>query len=131
NGASALVVAAHSGNGKFAALLMEHGADPNAAGAGYTALHAAILRGDLDSVKALLARGANPNAPLAKGSPARYYSKDWAFNIVALQAATPFWLAARYGDIDIMKALAAGGANVGFTMENGTTSLMAAIAANS
>ena len=43
NGASALVVAAHSGNGPFAALLLEHGANPNAAGAGYTALHAAVL----------------------------------------------------------------------------------------
>jgi ankyrin repeat protein len=131
NGASALVVAAHSGHGRFAGLLLDHGADPNGARAGYAALHAAILRGDLDLVKTLLARGADPNAPLAKGTPARYYSKDWAFNIVALQGATPFWLAARYGDIDIMKTLAAGGADVRFTMENGQTSLMAAIAANS
>ena len=41
-------------------LLLEHGADPDASGAGYTALHAAILRSDLALVKALLARHANP-----------------------------------------------------------------------
>jgi ankyrin repeat protein len=130
NGASALVVAAHSGQGAFAALLLERGADPNAAKAGYTALHAAVLRGDLDTVKALLARGANPNAALAKGTPARYYSTDWAFNITALEGATPFWLAARYGDIDIMKALAAGKADVHVAL-NGTNTLLAGIAANS
>jgi ankyrin repeat protein len=130
NGASVLVVAALSGNGPFAALLMEHGANPNAAGAGYTALHAAVLRGDMDLVKALLARNANPNATLTKGSPARYYSTDWAFNIMALEGATPFWLAARYGDVDIMKALAAGGSDVAVTL-NGVNSLIAGVAANS
>ena len=31
----------------MAALLLEHGADPDAAGAGYTAMHAALLTGDL------------------------------------------------------------------------------------
>ena len=46
--ASALVVAAHSGQGAFAKMLLDKGADANAAGAGYTALHAAVLRGDLD-----------------------------------------------------------------------------------
>ena len=49
DGASALIVAAHSGNGAVGALLLEHGADPNAAAIGYTPLHAAVLRGDLDS----------------------------------------------------------------------------------
>ena len=37
------------------------GADPNAADAGYTALHAAVLRGDIDLVKALIAKGADLN----------------------------------------------------------------------
>jgi ankyrin repeat protein len=130
NGASALVVAAHSGNGAFAKLLLEKGADPNAAGAGYTALHAAVLRGDLDLVKALLARGANPNAPIAKGTPSRYYSKDWALNVNALGGATPLWQASRYGDVPIMRALAAAGGNIKFAMPDGTTTLMAAVAAN-
>ena len=46
----------------------------NADGAGYTALHAAIVRGNLNVVKALLAHGANPNARQTKGTPARRYS---------------------------------------------------------
>jgi ankyrin repeat protein len=62
DGVSALVLAAHSGNGRSARLLLEHGADPNAFGSGYTALHAAILRSDVNLVKALLARGAKPTS---------------------------------------------------------------------
>ena len=62
DGMSALVLAAHSGNGGAAGLLLTKGADANADGIGYTALHAAILRSDLELVKNLLAHGANPNA---------------------------------------------------------------------
>ena len=60
DGASALVVAAHSGTAGVAALLLDKGADPDAAAIGYTALHAAVLRSDLDLVKALLAHKAEP-----------------------------------------------------------------------
>jgi ankyrin repeat protein len=131
NGASALVIAAHSGHGPFATFLLEHGADPNSSEAGYTALHAAVLRGDLDLVKALLARGADPNVTIAKGTPSRYYSKDWALNGTALVGATPLWQAARYGDVPIMRALAAAKADPRFAMADGTTTLIAAVAANS
>jgi uncharacterized protein len=131
NAASALVVAAHSGQGAFAKMLLDKGADPNAAGAGYTALHAAVLRGDLDLVQALLARGANPNTPIAKGTPSRYYSKDWALNASALAGATPLWQAARYGDVPIMRALVAAGANPKFAYADGSTILIVAVAANS
>jgi uncharacterized protein len=127
---SALVVAAHSGQGAFAKMLLDKGADANAAGAGYTALHAAVLRGDLDLVQALLARGANPNTPIAKGTPSRYYSKDWALNASALVGATPLWQAARYGDVPIMRALVAGGANPTFASADGSTILIVAVAAN-
>jgi ankyrin repeat protein len=130
-GATALVVAAHSGHRAFAELLLEKGADPGAADAGYSALHAAVLRGDEVLVKALLARGANPNAPLVKGTPSRYYSKDWAFNATALAGTTPLWQAARYGDVPIMRALAAAGADPKFKSADGATILIAAVAANS
>ena len=67
NGAAALVVAAHSGQGAFAQMLLENGADPNAAGAGYTALHAAVLRGDRRARDGpARASGANSNARIAR-----------------------------------------------------------------
>ena len=50
-------------------LLLDRGANPNIIGAGYTALHAAILRGNLDVVKALVSRGANVNSRLRNGTP--------------------------------------------------------------
>jgi ankyrin repeat protein len=125
-GASVLVVATHSGHGRVARLLLDRGADPNAAAAGYTALHAAVLRSDLQLVNALLARGARPDVPLAKGTPSRYYSKDYAFN-ENLVGATPYWLAARYGEPEIMGALAGAGADPRFAMKDGTTALIAAI----
>jgi ankyrin repeat protein len=128
NGATPLVVAAHSGHGSFGVFLLERGADPRTANAGYSALHAGVLRGELDLVTALLARGADPNLPLAKATPSRYYSKDYAF-ADALVGAAPLWLAARYGEPQMMRALVAAGADPRFAMKDGTTTLMAAVSA--
>jgi ankyrin repeat protein len=128
DGISALVMAAHSGQGALAAWLLDNGADPNAAGAGYTALHAAVLRADLDLLKALLTHAANPNARLAKGTPVRRYSKDFAFNETWL-GATPFWLAARFGELELMRALVARGADPLLPIQDGTTPLFATLAA--
>jgi uncharacterized protein len=44
--------------------------------------------------------------------------------------ATPYWLAARYGDVEIMRILTGGGANPKFVMADGTTTIMEAIVAN-
>ena len=77
-GESALVIAAHSGQGAMARLLLSRGADPNAAAAGYTALHAATLRGDTETVRALLDKQANANAPVTHGSPVRRLSADYS-----------------------------------------------------
>ena len=109
-GATPLVLAAHSGQGAFAAFLLESGADPNQSDAGYTALHAAILRGDERLVEALLRGGADPNARLRTGTPQRRTSMDWAFD-PALVSATPYWLAAYYREPDIMRDLVAAGAD--------------------
>ena len=125
DGVSALVLAAHSGNGGVAALLLEHGADPNASGSGYTALHAAILRSDLTLVQALLTHGANPNLRIAKGTPMRRDTTDW--NLPAtLVGSTPYLLASRFLEPDIMSALVAGGADPGLTMPNGADAVMLA-----
>ncbi len=106
-------------------LLMEHGADVKAAPLGYTALHAAVLRGTLRDrslvknpipgagvplVKALLARGADVNARCAKGTPVRRWSHDFAF-LDRWAGATPFWLASRFLEIDMMRTLADAGAD--------------------
>jgi len=130
SGASPLVIAAHSGNHDVAMLFLERGADPDAAGAGYTALHAAVLRGDVRLVETLIARGAKVDAPLERGTPVRRYSQDYAFS-ADLIGASAFWLAARYGDVAIMRALAAGGADVKFVMSDGSNALLAAVAASS
>jgi ankyrin repeat protein len=106
-------------------LLLERGADPNAAGIGYTALHAAILRSELNLVKALLARGANPSALITKGTPIRRDNTD--FNLPAtLIGATPYLVAAKFLEVDIMRALVAGGADPMRTMKDGTTAVMLA-----
>ena len=130
DGTSALVLAAHSGHGDTAALLLEKGANPDAAESGYTALHAAVLRSDLKLVQALLARKANPDLRTTKGTPLRRDTTD--FNLPAtLIGSTPYLLAARFLEPEIMKALAAGGADKTLTMRDGTTALMLATGASS
>jgi ankyrin repeat protein len=125
DGASALVVAAHSGNHEVATLLIEKGSDVNGAAVGYTAMHAAVLRSDLDLVKALLAHKANPNAPITKGTPVRRNSQDFELP-KTLIGATPYLLAAKFLEADIMRALAAAGADTRLPMKDGATPLMAA-----
>ena len=110
NGTSPLVVAAHSGHTALAIELLNRGADANSMGAGYTALHAAILRGDLDTVESLLDHGADPDQRLLKPTPVQRASEDWVLK-TPLVGATPYWIAASFREADIMRALADGGAD--------------------
>ena len=97
---------------------------------GYTALHAAVLRSDLTLVNALLARGANPNIRMTKGTPLRRDTTD--FNLPAtLIGSTPYLLAAKFLEPEIMRALAAGGADLKVTMRDGSSPLMVAAGAGS
>jgi len=116
NGASPLVVAAHSGHGALARMLLTRGADANAIGAGYTALHSAILRGDLETVEALLEHGADPNQRLLRAHPVQRASEDWALK-TPLIGATPYWIAANFREAEIMRALSTGGADPLLTNE--------------
>ena len=125
DGTGALALAAHSGHGDVAALLLDRSADPNAAAVGYTALHAAVVRGDLNLVKALIAHKANVNAPITKGTPVRRNSQDFELP-KTLIGATPYLLAAKFLEVDIMRVLAAGGADTRMPMKDGTSPLMAA-----
>ena len=125
DGNSVLVLAAYSGHGKVAQLLLDRDTNPNASGAGYTALHAAVLTGNVDLVKALLAHGADPNRRLTKGTPV------WRDNVELhlrdeLAGATPFFLAAKFIEVEMMRALAAAGADTNVALNDGTTPLMAA-----
>lgn len=109
-GTSAVVLAAHSGNGELVDFLLSQKADPNADKAGYTALHAALLRGNTKAVASLLDHGANPNAKLRVSTPVRRSSADYFFH-PAFIGATPFWLAARFSEPEAMKLLIAHGAD--------------------
>ena len=127
-GESALVLASFSDQGRFAAYLLERGADPNSADAGYTALHTAVSRGDAELVKALCAHGADPNSRLTKGSRLQRNLNFYALS-GKLAGATPFWLAAKYAEVEIMRVLAANGADPLLVPNNGLTSLMVAAGA--
>jgi ankyrin repeat protein len=129
DGTSALALAAHSDNGAVAKVLLEKGAAPNASGSGYTALHAAILRGDADLVKALVDRHANPNAPLLQATVVRRNGPDFALP-TTLVGATPFLIAAKYGEGSILRMLAAAGADTHCMLKDGTTPLLAAASAD-
>ena len=125
NGESALVLASFSGQGRLAAFLLERGADPEAADAGYTVLHTAVLRGDPDLVKALCAYGADTNRRLVKGSR-QQRNLNWYALPETLAGATPFWLAAKYAETGIMRSLAECGADPLLTPNEGIPPLLAA-----
>jgi ankyrin repeat protein len=130
DGTSALVMAAHSGHSEVGSLLLDKGANPDSADAGYTPLHAAVLRSDLNLVKALLAHGANPNIKMTKGTPLRRDTTDFILP-ATLIGSTPYLLAAKFLEPEIMRELAAGGADLKATMRDGSTPLMVAAGAGS
>jgi ankyrin repeat protein len=125
--AAALLVAIDSQHPDVAAYLLERGANPNLAGAGRTALHSAVQQARPDIVKALLAKGADPNARLTKPMPAlgRLILQAHGLEVVTA-GATPFWLAASYGDVATMRILKEGGADPHLASNDGTTPLMVA-----
>jgi uncharacterized protein len=125
DGSSALLMAAYSGRTEAAMVLLDKGADPNDAATGFTPLHAAVLKSDLQLVNALLAHGATPDVRMTKGTPKRRDGED--FNLPAtLIGSTPYLLAARFLEPDILRALRAGGADPSLSTSNGATPLMLA-----
>jgi ankyrin repeat protein len=138
DGESALVVATANAHWELADFLLDRGADPNAAGAGWNALHQAVhsrrpnlgytpgpvATGNVDSinvVKKLIARGVNVNARMMKNG-----MKDGQRNRVNRLGATAFFLAAKNTDVEVMKVLAAAGADARIPSADGTTPLMVA-----
>lgn len=129
DGASALVVAIHSGHGPFAVFLLERGANPNAAAAGYTALHAAVLAGDVEVVEKLLAHGARPDAQVTLATKVTRNGQVLMLG-EHLLGATAFALASKYTEVDIMQVLAEAGADVHLPLKTGWTPLMLAAGAS-
>ena len=109
-GVSAMTLAAHSGFTDIVLFLLDKGADPNIEGPGFTALHEAIERRDEKMIAALLDHKANPNAPLKTWTPTRRSSDDWYFDPM-LVGATPYWLAARFTEPNVMRMLIQHGAD--------------------
>lgn len=136
-GTSALLLAVTNAHYELAAHLLDAGADPNASLPGYTALHAITAvrnpgvgdndpappgsgaLGSLDLVKKLVAHGAQVNARMTK----KANLNNTRLNEIG---ATPFFLAALTADAELMRTLAALGADPGLTNADNSTPLMAA-----
>jgi ankyrin repeat protein len=140
DGATALVIAIINAHYEFAAMLIEAGADPNVVDtSGMGALYAAVdmhrlavghgrpnprpvgRLGAPDIVELLLEHGADPNAQLRKPIIQRQHTFG---DSTLAEGATPLLRAAKSGDIELAKALVAGGADVTHTMPDGVTALM-------
>lgn len=109
-GITPTVLAAHSGFADVVEFLLEKGANANADKPGFTALHEAIMRRDEKLVKILLDHGADANAPVRTWTPTRRTSRDFNFE-PELVGATPFWLAARFIEPEVMRLLVKHGAD--------------------
>ena len=147
NGTGPMVAAITNNHIALAMFLLDKGADVNASDAFYkrSPLYAAVemrnpdytrdtpapvpdAREPIDLIKALLERGADPNAR-ANTTPFRGFyqvSANWA----NFDGQTPFLRAALSGDITLMQLLLAHGADPNLTTNDGATPLMAAAGVN-
>ena len=143
DGTSPMVIAIANGHYTVARYLLDQGADPNrmnidGLGPVYATVNMRFApvswapnpRTDqeavdsLDLLRALLARGADPDARIARKlwfSPTSH-DRSW----VDPSGSTPFWRAAQSSDVDAMRILVEAGANPNLATYLGTTPLMVA-----
>jgi len=155
DGTSPLAVAVINAHYALAELLLDEGVDPNVADPRGSMLHALAWKrrpgnpgaaggrapgqtSDRDSLalaEALLSRGANPEARVAWdevrfdvdiGSVRSPRNIRVGRNYLSFIGATPFYLAAKHGDIDFMRLLVEHGADPLTPTEQNITPLMAA-----
>ena len=126
NKTSVLQVAVLGGKYPVAALLIDKGANVNVADtSGNTPLHIASQAGNLELVKSLLAKHADPNPRTAKITIAGQGGAG-AFFRGPTGEQTPLLMAARANHESVMRALVAAGADPKLKGQDGTTLLMAA-----
>jgi hypothetical protein len=107
-------------------VLLDHGADPNVADrTGNTPLHEAAQNGLLPLVEKLIASGASLNAHTDRAKPPAPGGPTGPQRPVGGEQ-TPLLLAARYGHVDVMKALIKAGADTRAKAQDGVTLLLAA-----
>jgi uncharacterized protein len=140
---SPLLIAIINGHYVVAQYLLDHGADPNIANtAGLAPLYATIdvqwaplgwfpnpivaqeKVSYLDLMRALLERGANPDARL--GTKLWFRPLTHELGWVSPVGATPFWRSAQANDIAAMRLLVDHGANAKLAAASGDTPLMMA-----
>lgn len=139
DGQSALVIAAANAHWELADYLLDRGADPNLAGAGWTALHQTVrtrrpnpsggLAGpiptgrvdSIDVVRKLIARGVDVDARMMANG-----MKDGQRSRLNRLGATAFFLAAKNTDVEAMRVLIEAGADPLIPSADGITPLMAA-----
>jgi ankyrin repeat protein len=137
-GMTPLLMAVENGHFELAIRLIHAGADPNDQHGGYTALHNIVWvrkpnkgededgapppagSGSLNSlqfVRKLVSLGADVNAKITKGNGGK--------NVVSLNGATPFLLAAKTADIALLKLLVELGADPFTTNLDGDNAVIA------
>lgn len=139
DGVNMVILAIINAHWELAGLLVDRGADVNAAEAGWTALHQVARSrsltvghvphptqtgslSSLDLAKKLIAKGANVNARMTKdGMKADGYRTD--LNRIG---ATPYLLAAKGVDHELMRVLLGAGADPLLTNDHGMRPLMVA-----
>ena len=122
-GMTPLLMASASHHEPLSLFLLEQGADPNVSDGTGAPLHYAVMRAQFrpsmpELVKALLARGANPNVRFGRN----------AVRVVrgGAKGATPFFLAAAAQDVTLMRVLLAAGADPRLATAANETPMMAA-----
>ena len=139
DGQSALVVAAANANWELASYLLDRGADPTRAGAGWNALHQTVRTrrpnpsggragpiptgrvDSIDVIRKLIRRGVDLDARMMRNG-----MKDGQRSRLNRLGATAFFLAAKNTDVEAMRVLVEAGADPLVPSADGTTPLMVA-----